>query len=374
MQVRHVHTGIARRVFSAIGPLALPVRLAHDVIARGAYMAAGEVGRVVVRGGAGTLALAASAAPGSALGSGSLEDSVGGRTVVGVLNGAVGDALARRGNRLALPMTLRARGRDVEPSYDGLRRAYPAPTPRLIVFAHGLGQTEDAWSLRNAPYGVRLSAELGYTPLYVRYNSGRHISENGRELARLLEQVVSAWPTEVSEIALVGHSIGGLVARSACHYGAGRSWTRLVRQVISLGTPHLGARYERLTAAAGAMLARVPETRPVARALEARSAGIKDLRHGSLVDEDWTGSAPSEIPFLPSASYYFVSADGLAPVGRASAWAHPGGGQPMRFPVHHYREIRGVGHFDLLNHPAVYETIRGWLTGRPALPGPSAGG
>jgi pimeloyl-ACP methyl ester carboxylesterase len=377
LQARDVHAGIARRVFRAVGPAAVPVRIVHDVIARGAYTAAGELGRVAVRGGAGAVALAASVGPGSALAGGALEDSAGGRAVVGVLNGAVGDALARRGNRLAVPMTLRSPAGEVEVSFDGLRRAYPGATSRLVLFIHGLGQTEDAWGLRasrHAPYGGRLAAELGYTPMYVRYNSGRHISENGGELAGLLEQVVAGWPVEVSEIALVGHSVGGLVARSACYCGAGRTWSGLVRQVISLGTAHRGTVVERAVSATAGVLARIPETRPVAHALELRSAAIKDLGHGGVVDEHWSrggGERYAEIPYLGSASYYFVSAGGLSPVGRASAWAHPGGGEPMRFPVDHYREICGAGYFDLLNHPAVYGVIRAWLEpGGRALPGP----
>ena len=145
------------------------------------------------------------------------------------------------------------------------------------------------------------------------------------------------------------------------------------------------------------MLGRVPETRPVARALEARSAGIKDLGHGYLVDEDWSSessgswssessgswspgpsgsgrSAGREIPFLSTARYYFVSAGGFGLVGRASAWAQPGAGEPLRFPVDHYREIGGVGQLDLLDHPVVYGVLRDWLGGaRPALPAPRRG-
>src|SRR5436305_2879559 len=147
LQVHGVHAGIARRVFGAVGPVALPVRLAHDAVTRGAYLAAGELGRVIVRGGAGAVSLAAAVAPGS-LGPESLEDSAAGRGVVGALNGAFGDTLARRGNRLALSMTLRTDGRDLPMSADVLRRAYPRATPRLVVFVHGLGQTEDAWTLR----------------------------------------------------------------------------------------------------------------------------------------------------------------------------------------------------------------------------------
>src|SRR5881397_119965 len=134
-------------------------------------------------------------------------------------------------------MTIRARGCSMN--------------PRLAVFVHGLGQTDEAWFARperHVPYGYRLEAELGYTPLYIRYNTGRHISENGRELAGLLDAVVGDWPVEVHEIALFGHAMGGLVARAACHYGSARGWTRHVRQVFMLGAPHAGAPLEQLTA------------------------------------------------------------------------------------------------------------------------------
>jgi hypothetical protein len=366
-RVQELHTGVARRIFRAVGPAALPVRVAHDAIARGAYAAAGEVSRAVVRAGATAAGLTASRDAAS------IEDTALGRGVVGVLNGAFGDSLHQRGNRLAVPMSLRRGGHDVEPSRDTLCQTYPDATPRLAVFLHGLGRTEEGWTARpsgQAPYGDRLQAELGYTPLYVRYNTGRHISENGRELAVLLGRMVSAWPTEVREIALIGHSVGGLVARSACHYGAGGLWVDRVRQVFTLGSPHGGSPVERLARTAGAALARVPETRPLAKTLNVRSAGIQDLAHGYLVDEDWLGDdwlsedrgredrgrlpagGPRPVPFLASAEHYFISA-----------------------PPH--RRLGGPLHVDLLGDPAVYEEIRRRLSrGRePAgprleLPGP----
>ncbi len=133
-----------------------------------------------------------------------------------------------------MPMTLRRRGRDGAADADSLARAFPDATARLAVFIHGLGETDDAWRIgaaRHRPYGERLRTELGYTPLYVRFNTGLHISDNGRSLARLLGQVTAGWPTEVAEIALIGHSMGGLVARSACHYAAPGSWRERVRHV-----------------------------------------------------------------------------------------------------------------------------------------------
>jgi pimeloyl-ACP methyl ester carboxylesterase len=244
---------------------------------------------------------------------------------------------------------------------------------------------------RSIPYGYRLQAELGYTPLYIRYNTGLHISENGRELNRVIDRIIAEWPVDVHEIALIGHSMGGLVARSACHYGAGSNWTAKVRHVFTLGAPHRGAPLEQVANAASAALALVPETRPFARALNLRSAGVKDLRYGYLVDEDWLGHdcdtflrrAAREIPFMPSANHYFVCAtlsrSPDAPIGRiigdllvlrASAWAHDGRGERMRFPVEHYRHVGGANHFDLLNHRAIYKQIRCWLTSQKALPAP----
>ncbi len=312
----------------------------------------------------------------------SIERTAAGRAVVGAVNGLWGDMLVRRGNGLTLRTALRHAGRDVEPARAELERTYPHATPRLAVFVHGLCETDDAWMLsgeRHVPYGFRLQAELGYSPLYVRYNTGLHISENGRELAKLLVQIAEAWPVPVHEIALIGHSMGGLVARSACHYGAGEVWTTKVRHVFPLGTPHLGAPLERAAHAASATFAKLPETRALlADPLNRRSAGIKDLRYGYLVDECWLDqdcdaflkNTGRKIPFLRTAHHYFVCAtvsrdpNGLAGrivgdllVLRPSAWAQQRG-QRLRFPVEHYTHVGGANHFALLNHPAIYEQIR----------------
>src|SRR5204862_448640 len=187
-----------------------------------------------------------------------------GSLALGALNGAVGDRLAESGNPLALDMTLRGGGY----------------SPQIAVFVHGLCETDDAWALfGDRPYEARLEEDLGYTPLYLRYNTGLHISDNGRRLAALLEETVESWPVPVEEIVLVGHSMGGLVARSACHYGG--DWTQRVRHVFCLGSPHLGAPLEKAANLAAYALARLPETRPLAKVVNGRSVGIKDLRFGS---------------------------------------------------------------------------------------------
>jgi pimeloyl-ACP methyl ester carboxylesterase len=388
-QIHELHTGIAGRVWRRVGPAALPVKFAHDRIARSAYSAAGQLTGSVVR--AGAHAVSASRPPDAP----SIQRSPAGRLVVSALNGAFGDTLVRRGNPLALRMTIRRKGRDLEEiTPPELRHAYPNAKSRLAIFVHGLCETDEAWKLgagRHVPYGHRMEIELGYTPVYLRYNTGRHISYNGRDLADLLERLVAAWPAPVHEITLIGHSMGGLVARSACHYGAESRCVAKVRHVFTLGTPHRGAPLEQAANAASAALARLPETRPLARALNLRSVGIKDLRYGYLVDECWMDhdcdaflrDTSQEIPFLHTARHYFICAtlsrEADAPVGRIigdllvlqpSAWAQEAKTKRLRFPIEHYHHLGGANHFDLLNHPAIYAQMRRCLFSQRALPAP----
>ena len=347
-RIEEMHTGVAGRAFGAVGaagqafpPVAwatLPVKAIHGSVARNVYKGVRYALGATMRGGSDAVsrAVPANAVP--------IEQALAGRVALGALNGAFGDLLERRRNALTIGMGIRRQGRVVGTSPPQLAAAFPEATSKLVVFVHGLCGTEDGWWLgsgRHFPYGGRLRSELAYTPVYVRYNSGRHISENGHELALLLEQVVQGWPVPVTEIALIGHSMGGLVARSACHYGAGSAWPSCVRHVFTLGSPHRGAPLEQLACAASDRLGALPETRAMQSTLNLRSAGIKDLCHGFLCDEDWIGcdsksflrEAARQIPFLRGANHYFVAAtvsrDPDSPAGRlvgdllvrhASAW------------------------------------------------------
>jgi pimeloyl-ACP methyl ester carboxylesterase len=388
-QIQEFHTGIARRVWRQVGPAALPVKLAHDRIAKRAYTAAGGLTRTVVR--AGAHAASRAQAPDAP----SIHGSAAGRAVISALNGAFGDTLVRRRNALALDMTIRRKGRDVEVTRSELSVAYPNAKQKLAVFVHGLCETDEAWNgfparptARRVPYGHRMEIELGYSPIFVRYNTGRHISENGRDLADLLENVVAEWPTDVHELVLIGHSMGGLVSRSACHYGAGSAWVAKVHHVFTLGTPHRGAPLEQAANAASVALARLPETRAIAKALNLRSSGIKDLRYGYLVDECWMDQdcdaylrdTSREVPFLATARHYFIcatltrEADAAASriigdllVLRPSAWAHESNAKRLRFPIEHYYHLGKANHFDLLNHPAIFDQMRRCLASQRVL-------
>jgi hypothetical protein len=396
-RVSELHQGIAERAFRAVGPGGRPVQVVHDAIAGLSYSG--------VRLALGAGARAAGGAAALAAGGRALDEDRAGRVVLAVLNGAHGDLVRREAPGLALGMTVRVDGRPVAVEPEALRDAFPGATGRVAVFLHGLTETEASWSYRaerrgepGVTYGTRLLADLGLTPVYLRYNTGLHISDNGRALDELMAALVGAWPVPVQDVVLIGHSMGGLVGRSALHQAHGgtadaRAWTHLVRDTVTLGSPHLGAPLERGVHRLTAQLARLPETRPLARLLSLRSVGIKDLRRGTLVEADWTDrdldalgpAAHTHVPLHDGARHFVVLATlSRDPSGRLadllgdllvpprSASGDSGDDDRLAFPPDHVHRLGGLNHFDLLNHPRVYRQVRQWLEQRPEGPRPDA--
>jgi pimeloyl-ACP methyl ester carboxylesterase len=376
-----IHGAVAERVFRAVGPGGAIVRKAHEAISRAAYTA-------VARGPA-AVGKAADVALGKRdrTGERRLSTMPWGGLGLAVINGLVGDALESERNVLQEPMAVRVDGVSVPCEPGALAAAFPTATGRIVVFVHGLMGTEFPWWWGGGPsgecYGTRLARDLGCAPVFVRYNTGRHISENGHSLAELLGELVAAWPVDVEQLVLVGHSMGGLVCRSACYQAAeqGAEWVSHVGHVVSLGTPHMGAPLAQGVHYATAALHAVPETRPFARFLRRRSGGIRDLRHGSLVDGDWRDCDPDvlraaacqEVPLLEGATHCFVAATIMDspkhPVARLlgdclvlepSASGHSRT-RRIPFEAEYGMCVGRTHHIALLNHPLVYERLRQWL-------------
>ena len=383
--VRDTHSGIARRVFGAIGPASRPVEVVHNTIAALTYYGVDRAVRGSLHG-VGELAAESCGSDEDA--SVELRPTTAG--VIAALNGIYGDELSERGNGFALTMQIRHRGKPVAMNAAAIAAAFPKATSRIVVFVHGWCMTERPWWRRPRdgesvrPYGTRLRSDLGFTPVYLRYNTGLHISDNGKALAALMDQLQTLWPVPVEEIALIGHSMGGLVVRSACHYGAQQQqgWPDAVRHVVCLGSPHLGADLEKGVNAASWVLAQLPETQAVASFLNARSAGTKDLRYGALLEEDWTDCDPDEflrdrcheVPFLPRAVYHFVATTAVPrPVGvilgdhlvRSKSASGAGRSRRVPFEPAHGLTLTGLHHLDLLNHPAIYAKLHDWLSQSP---------
>jgi pimeloyl-ACP methyl ester carboxylesterase len=369
--VERVHGAIASRAFRPASFVGAPARYTHDTIAKVVYSCVRGAGKGMGLAAAELASLVSAAAPAKDGDGQGATPSANANLAQAILNAALGDKLAAAGDPLAIRMAVRSRRRNVRMERSALQQAFPDAIPKIAVFLHGLGETEDSWG---GTYGSSLCADFGFSPVYVRYNTGRHISDNGQELARLLTDVVNEWPTPVDELVLVGHSMGGLVVRSACHYGTS-SWTSLVTDVFYLGSPHMGAALERLAGKLGWALGRLSETRPYADLVNVRSAGIKDLRYGYVIEEDWAGCDADrclqnhrhDVDLLETANHYGISASLSGASARVvgDLLVDPTSARgPL--PTDQTRHFAGLNHFDLLNHPEVYEAMRSWLQRSPA--------
>ncbi|MFT5808613.1 MAG: pimeloyl-ACP methyl ester carboxylesterase [Moritella dasanensis] len=317
---------------------------------------------------------------GSALGQ--HESSLKREVAISMLNGVLGDYLLERENPLAVIMQLRRDGKAL--SDVALRNLIEKSDGKILLMVHGLCMNDLQWQVDEHDHGIELARDLGYEPIYLHYNTGRHISENGRDLAALLEYLVTISPQPLS-LSILAHSMGGLVSRSAFHYGekAGHTWLAQVHKMVFLGTPHHGAALEKGGNLIDILLGSNPYSLPFAKLGQIRSAGITDLRYGSIIDEDWQGKDRFSYAAddrgslaLPNGVHcYTVAAvkskqstvvgddligDGLVNIDSALG-RHNDDLLHLTFPEQHQWVGRDMNHMDLLYHPDVYSKIRYWL-------------
>jgi pimeloyl-ACP methyl ester carboxylesterase len=305
--------------------------------------------------------------------------------VLAALNGVLGDHLSDTANPLAIPMRLRRDGVPLALSGDEIAANIPHPGGKILLLVHGLCMNDLQWRRKGHDHGATLAEACGFTPLYLHYNSGRHVSSSGHALADLLESLVQAWPVPVDELVIIGHSMGGLVARSACHYGrlAGHGWLKHLRRMFFLGTPHHGAPLERGGNWVNLILEASPYTAALARLAKIRSAGITDLRHGSILDTDWQhgdrfarGKKHPSLPLPAGVRCYALGVviakdpadpehtllgDGLVPLHSALG-QHAEKDRCLDFPKSRRWVGYGMNHLDLLGSAEVCDQLRKWLS------------
>ncbi len=303
-----------------------------------------------------------------------------------ILNGAVGDKLQNSPLEVAIGFYADNQKLPLEaPAIAAYcQRATPYISPKICVLIHGLTHNEMAWDFPDkSNYGTFLERDFSYIPFYVRYNTGLHISENGKKLADLLEQLHTLYPVALEEICLLAHSMGGLLVHSACHYAQeqGYQWPQKVSNIFLLATPHLGSFLEKFAHLTSHILAHVPnwQTRLVGKVLDLRSDGIKDLRFGYVKEEDWQTppdgafkSNKSKAKKLENVAYYVIAGrltekqkhwvtylfgDILVNTHSASAQKD----EDYAFPPENCYEFSATNHFKIQTKVEVYEKMKEWI-------------
>lgn len=366
-EAQNMHLAISSQTFDVLARVpgvSVPsawVRSAHDAITHGVYSAVRHGGAAALNaaGAAERLLVDADAPPSKAQ-----------RLARSALNGVFGDALAQAGNALAVRMSLYQQGAELALTPESLVNL----RPRVTVFIHGLACDESSWSAQggrpNSDYASSLERDLGMGAVCLRYNSGLAVDHNAQALSDLLERLVQNAPARLRELTLIGHSMGGLVARRACVLAdaSNASWPRRIGSIICLGTPHQGSGWEKLGHFTAAALHVSKVTQPLARLANARSQGIQDLRRGLKTKASpatpreayrepplrlLTGSLSDGESGLVGKLLGAVLGDGLVAQHSAADDGLTGDVQRVNLP--------GVGHMALLREPRVYAVLRSWL-------------
>ncbi|MBP6007167.1 MAG: alpha/beta hydrolase [Rhodoferax sp.] len=314
--------------------------------------------------------------------------------VIAALNGVMGDRLQVSANPLATPMTLRFQELDTHVSKGlelnlPLSQQIPNASHKLLVVLHGLCMNDLQWTTqqegKSVSHATAIAHALGYTPVYLRYNSGLHVSQNGQDLARQLAALLAAWPVPVTCLSLLTHSMGGLVARSAVASAnqAGLVWPKQLKHLVFLGTPHHGAPLERAGNWIDVLLGSTPYSRPFAKLGQLRSAGVTDLRYGHVLDADWQGhdrfrrkpDTRTPLPLPDGVACFAVAAtlaakrsavadrlvgDGLVPLHSALGH-HEQADRQLHFASAQQLLVYRTSHMQLLSSPLVTQQLLKWL-------------
>ena len=302
------------------------------------------------------------------------------KTVISIINGVIGDYLVEKKNPLAIPMQLRYNGEQIT----RVDQIQEEARKKIVLLVHGSCMSDLQWTRKGHDHGSMLSQDFGHTPVYLLYNSGRHISDNGKELSEILEGLMRTFQAN-TELVILAHSMGGLLSRSAIHYGTSlnKKWVKLVKKLIFLGTPHHGAPLEKGGNWIDNMLDSNPFSAPLSRLGKIRSAGITDLRYGNILDEDWNGhdrfipkgDQRTHVPLPTNVQCFAIAAsvgmastklenelvgDGLVPISSALG-QHKNPHLNLSFAPKNQWTGSKMNHLDLLSHPEVYAKIKSWV-------------
>ncbi len=263
------------------------------------------------------------------------------------LNGVIGDRLEADNNPLATTMVFRHQA--------------DTRSNKILLVIHGLCMNDLQWTSgadnQQINHAEAVAQASGFTPVYLRYNTGRAIEDNGAELNVKLEQLYKDWPVTVKEINVLVHSMGGLVIRSAAHHADQSTlklgWRKKLKRIAFLGTPHQGAPLEKAGHWIDLILGSTPYSKPFVALTKLRSAGINDLREGLA------HALPKAVAVFAVAACTttsrnkatdHVSGDGLVSINSALSGN-------LGFTDNNSKVFFKMNHMQLLNRPEVTQEL-----------------
>jgi len=316
---------------------------------------------------------------------GKIKDSDKKEIILSVLNGVIGDYLEEKENPLKITMQFRYQSKTLAIDPKSIKAAYPKVNGKILLMIHGSCMNDLQWTRKDHNHGKIIATELNKTPIYLKYNSGLHISSNGKNLNNLLEELVKNWPVPIEELVIIAHSMGGLVSRSALYYGEQnqKKWTQHVKKIVFLGTPHHGSYVERTGNYLDLILESIHYAKPFARLGKIRSAGVTDLRYGNLIDEDWKDDHRFEIKndkrrniqLSKQIEFYTIAAvignettslstqilgDTLVDV-KSALGQHKNPDKNLNFKKENIWISYDSNHLDLISNPKILNKIKVWL-------------
>ncbi len=215
--------------------------------------------------------------------------------IAAILNGLNGDILEENNDPLAIKMHFRYRNKDI--SVDKLVDYYDFNQfdGRVCILIHGLMGDEYMWKKIKAndenKIGDWLEKNENQHVLYLRYNTGLHISENGRALSNLFEEFMNQYGNKIKQLVLIGHSMGGLLIRSAGYYAdiQRQNWLERLKTIFLIGVPNKGSYLAQIGFFVGHIFRKIDISHDdyIAKFMDVRSNGIKDLSFAYLTDDDW---------------------------------------------------------------------------------------
>ncbi|MFT6264264.1 MAG: pimeloyl-ACP methyl ester carboxylesterase [Oleiphilaceae bacterium] len=258
-----------------------------------------------------------------------------GRSGRSILNSMIGEYLEKEKNPLAIQMGFYHRSKKLSLDTPLTQQLNAPLSNKVVILVHGLTQLETVWDFPKSgssneliinhyigaffdtpkdsgkeDYGSKLQEEFGYTPFYLRYNTGLSLEKNGRNFAAQLSKLFRSYPIAINELMLIGFSMGGTLLRHA-QYSAQNNqfqWLSILSKCIYLGSPNESSPLDRMGYISRDILRRFPMRwiNLWADRIGHRSNRLQSLKQGMKLLNESQDRVVEGVSYAESSRHYFI--------------------------------------------------------------------